>query len=267
MISAGKYRRLQNVVRGDGKTTIVAFDHGATSGPMPGIEKPGATLARLLEGRPDAVLTTIGVAAHYRELLARTGLVIRLDFPATDLVPGPSDCQLLVTVEEAVMLGADAVILTAGPGVGVERTTMANFTAVGRKCQEYGMPFIAEMYPGGFNPDPGMITIETLKLAARMAAEWGADLLKMPYRPGYREVVEGTYIPIVVLGGAKTDSEEEFLAGIKDAMDCGAAGCAIGRNIWGHRDPARMVEALHAIIHDGSDVSVAMGILGKGERK
>lgn len=261
MMNAGKYRRLQNIVRGDGNTTIVAFDHGATSGPMAGIEQPGKTLEAILEGKPDAILTTIGVADHFKETLARTGLIIRLDFPATDLVPGPSDCQLLVEVEEAVKLGADAVILTAGPGAGVERTTMANFTRVGRKCDEYGMPFIAEMYPGGFNPDPAMLTIDTLKLAARMAAEWGADFLKMPYRPGYREVVEGTYIPIVVLGGAKTNSEEEFVGSIKDAVDAGAVGCAIGRNIWGHRNPAGMVRAMNAIIHEGADVKTAMEFL------
>ncbi len=261
MMNAGKYRRLQNVVRADGKTTIVAFDHGATSGPMPGIEKPGKTLDAILEGGPDAILTTIGVADHFKEKLARTGLIIRIDFPATDLVPGPSDCQLLVEVEEAVRLGADAVILTAGPGQGVERTTMANFTHVGRKCDEYGMPFIAEMYPGGFNPDPAMINIDNLKLSARMAAEWGADFLKMPYRPGYEEVVEGTYIPIVVLGGAKTNSEEEFVGSIKDAVDAGAVGCAIGRNIWGHKNPAGMVRAMNAIIHDGADLATAMGFL------
>lgn len=262
MMNAGKYRRLRNIVREDGKATIVAFDHGATSGPMAGMEQPGATLEKILDGKPDAILTTIGVADKFKEQLAGTGLIIRIDFPSSDLVPGPSDCLLLVEVEEAVRLGADAVILTAGPGKGVERTTMANFTRVGRQCDAYGMPFIAEMYPGGFNPPPEMVNIDTLKLSARMAAEWGADFLKMPYRPGYREVVEGTYIPIVVLGGAKAGSVEEFLAGIKDAMDCGAAGCAIGRNVWGHKNPAGMVRALNALIHDGADLAEAVKLLG-----
>lgn len=261
MKSSGKERRLSNIVRADGNSTIIAFDHGATSGPMQGMEQPGKTLEAILAGKPDAILTTIGVADKFSDLLARTGLIIRLDFPASDLVPGPSDCKLLVEVEEAVRLGADAVILTAGPGAGVERTTMDNVTRVGRECDKYGMPFIAEMYPGGFNPPAEMVNIDTLKLSARMAAEWGADFLKMPYRPGYREVVEGTYIPIVVLGGAKTASVREFLAGIEDAMACGAVGCAVGRNAWGHENPAGMVSALNAIIHDGASTDEAMKLL------
>jgi DhnA family fructose-bisphosphate aldolase class Ia len=261
MMSSGKFRRMRRIVRADGHATIVAFDHGATSGPLKGIEKPGRTLEALLAGGPDAILTTIGIADHFKEILAGTGLIIRLDFPASDLVPGPSDCQLLVDVEEALRLGADAVILTAGPGAGIERTTMANFTKVGRICDQVGMPFIAEMYPGGFNPPSEMVTIETLKLSARMAAEWGADFLKMPYRDGYKDVVEGTFIPIVVLGGAKTRSTEEFMRSIKDAMDAGAVGCAIGRNVWGHDNPAAMVRGLNALIHDAADVRTAMRFL------
>ncbi len=264
MMSAGKYRRMSNFVGKDGKSTIVAFDHGATSGPMKGIEDPGEILKKIVAGKPDAVLCTVGVAEKYKEILADTGLIVRIDFPATDLVPGPSDCMLLIEVKEAVQLGADAIIMTAGPGVGVERTTMANFTQVARECNEYGMPFIAEMYPGGFNPAPEMINIDNLKLAARMAAEWGADFLKMPYRPGYEPVVEGTFIPIVVLGGAKTNSEEEFLASIREAVDAGAVGCAIGRNAWGASNPTNMVRALNAIIHDGASTKEAISIL-KGE--
>ncbi|MEI7884851.1 MAG: deoxyribose-phosphate aldolase [Clostridia bacterium] len=261
MMTAGKFRRLSNITRADGRATIIAFDHGATSGPLKGIEDPAIILQKLVDGKPDAILCTIGIAEKYKEILANTGLIIRIDFPATDLVSGPSDCMLLIEVEEAVRLGADAVIMTAGPGAGVERTTMANFTKVGRDCDKYGMPFIAEMYPGGFNPAPEMINIENLKLAARMAGEWGADFLKMPYRPGYEEVVNGTFIPIVVLGGAKTNSEEEFLASIKDAIDAGSVGCAIGRNAWGAANPTGMVKALNAIIHDGADAATAAKFL------
>ncbi len=261
MMQAGKFRRLSNITRKNGHSTIIAFDHGATSGPLKGIEDPAIILQKIVDGKPDAILTSIGVAEKYKEILSDVGVIIRMDFPASDLVPGPSDCLLLLEVEEAVRVGADAVILTAGPGAGVERSTMTNFVKMGRECDKYGMPFIAEMYPGGFNPKPEMVSIENLKLSARMAAEWGADFLKMPYRPGYKEVVDGTFIPIVVLGGAKTNSETEFLASIKDAMDCGAVGCAIGRNAWGAANPTGMVKALNAIVHDGADAETAAKFL------
>ena len=121
----GKYRRLQNIFRTDGMATIVAMDHGGTDGPLPGIVDPKETIKQIISGGADAILTTIGVAKKLEKELAPLGLIIRLDFPASGLVKGNGfDCKLIVEVEEAVRVGADAVIITAGPGEGVERTTV-----------------------------------------------------------------------------------------------------------------------------------------------
>jgi len=104
-----------------------------------------------------------------------------------------------------------------------------------------------------------MITIDTLKLAARMGAEFGADVLKMPYRPGFEEVIEGCLdVPVIVLGGARTDSLKGFFISIYDAIKAGAKGVAIGRNAWGHPEPAKMVSALNKLVHEGADVEAAM---------
>ncbi|BCV21358.1 class I fructose-bisphosphate aldolase [Moorella sp. Hama-1] len=259
----GKYKRLQHILRPDDRTVIVAMDHGGTSGPMPGIVNPEITLQQVIAGGADAILTTVGVAKNFERVLGSTGLIIRLDFPATDLVTGVYDCELFIEVEEAVRLGADAVILSAGPGQGVERKTLKNLSRVAQECERYGMPLIAEMYPGGFNGPAEMITIDNLKLAARIAAEWGADMVKMPYRPGFDAVTAGCYIPIVVLGGAKTNNEEIFFTNIWDALRNGAQGVAIGRNIWGHPQPARVLKVLNALVHEKTDVATAMAHLVK----
>lgn len=257
----GKHKRLQHIFRPDGRTVIVAMDHGGTSGPMPGIIDPAKTIQEVLAGGADAILTTVGVAKNFEQALGSAGLILRLDFPATDLVSGVYDCELFIEVEEAVRLGADAVIVSAGPGQGVERKTMQNLTRVARECERYGMPLVAEMYPGGFNGPAEMITIDNLKLAARIAAEWGADMLKMPYRPGYEAVVEGCYLPIVVLGGAKTNSQQEFFTNIRDSLQAGARGVAIGRNIWGNPEPAKVVRTLNALVHENASVATAMSHL------
>ncbi|QGP91105.1 3-hydroxy-5-phosphonooxypentane-2,4-dione thiolase [Neomoorella glycerini] len=259
----GKYKRLQHILRPDGRTVIVAMDHGGTSGPIPGIIDPGATLAKVIAGGADAILTTVGVAKNFETALGPTGLIIRLDFPATDLVTGVYDCELFVEVEEAVRLGADAVILSAGPGKDVERKTLHNLARVARECERYGMPLIAEMYPGGFNGPPELMTIDNLKLAARIAAEWGADMVKIPYRPGFEAVTAGCYIPIVVLGGVKTNNLEVFFTNIAEALQAGAKGVAIGRNIWGHPEPSRIVKVLNALVHENTDVVTAMTFLHK----
>lgn len=266
----GKIKRLQHIFQADGNAIITAFDHGVNSGPMPGIRNLGDALKTVVDAGTDAVLVNIGMAKKYEALLGRTGVIVRTDFPCTDFIHGSRDSELCVTVEEAVKVGADAVIFNGGPDsafgdVALERVMMRIIGTLRRECERYGMPLIAEVVPGGFNPPPEAINIDSLKLGARVAAEAGADALKMPYRPGYEEVVEGCEgVPIVVLGGAKTNSQETFFANIEDAMKCGAHGVAIGRNIWGHEHPDRVIRLLKGLVHEGTDLQTAMARLSDG---
>lgn len=262
----GKLRRMQRIFREDGNAIITALDHGSTSGPVPGVKDIDATVKQVVAAGTDAIICNIGVAKKCETLLRGAGLIIRMDFPCTEYARNSHDSALFQTVEDAVRVGADAVLFTGGPDVegtdvGMERATMKALTTLERECARYGMPLIAEMYPGGWNPPPDAINIESLKLAARWAAEFGADALKMPYRPGYEEVVEGVWVPVVVLGGAKTNSQEQFFQNIYDAKQAGAHGVAIGRNIWGHEHPDRVVKLLQAIFHEGKDLAAAMSCL------
>ena len=99
----------------------------------------------------------------------------------------------------------------------------------------------------------------------RIACEIGCDFMKVGYAPGFERIVDETFVPLVVLGGAKTDNEKEFLASIKNAMDAGASGVAIGRNVWGGGNTVNMTRALAAIIHKDASVDEAYAIL-KGEK-
>ena len=125
------------------------------------------------------------------------------------------------------------------------------------------MPVIGEMSPGGFDSDPEITTLENIKLGARIACELGCDMIKTIFKPGFRDVVEACSVPVVVLGGAKTNDDVAFLASIKEALDEGAAGVAIGRNVWGHSDPERMTKALNALIHKNATLEEATAILKK----
>ena len=80
----------------------------------------------------------------------------------------------------------------------------------------------------------------------------------MPYRPGYEEVVQGTWLPIVVLGGEKTNSVESFFRNIDDAKKAGARGVAIGRNIWGNEHPDRVIKLLNGLFHEGESIDKAL---------
>jgi DhnA family fructose-bisphosphate aldolase class Ia len=104
-----------------------------------------------------------------------------------------------------------------------------------------------------------------IALAARIAAEYGADFVKTAYSgdpDSFRTVVRGATVPVLVLGGDRMHTDRATLELTHGAIMAGAAGIAMGRNIWQASDPAGMVRALRAIIHDGVDVDAAAALIG-----
>ena len=103
-----------------------------------------------------------------------------------------------------------------------------------------------------------------IKHAARVGNEMGADLVKVSYTGSvetFKEVVLGCAVPVVIAGGPKMNSDREILEMVKGSIDAGGAGISIGRNVFQHRDPKRMVMAMSAIVHENSDVEEALKIL------
>jgi len=97
-----------------------------------------------------------------------------------------------------------------------------------------------------------------------MAAENGADIVKTFYTgecESFRKVIRSCYVPLLVLGGPKTYGDREFLESIRGAMDAGAAGVVIGRNVWQAASPTGMTQALVALVHHDVSVDDALHIL------
>lgn len=255
-----KTRRMNRIFRKNGKALIVAMDHGTFNGAAPGLEQPGKVIEQMVEGGADGILANIGMARFFAKELSGTGLIARLDLPPTILGQG-HDSRLVYSADLALNMGADAVIVNGGMGVGVEETTFPNIAEVVELCSTNGLPVVGEMVPGGFDADKSFRTLDNLRMGARIACEMGVDFIKSPYLPGFEKVVGECFCPLVVLGGARTDNQVEFLSSIKDAMNSGAAGVAIGRNIWGAPDPLKMTQALCAIIHGDAEVEEAAEIL------
>jgi DhnA family fructose-bisphosphate aldolase class Ia len=246
-----------------GRALIVAMDHGLIDGPCKGLEDPGQTIAKVVEGGADAVLTSYGVARRFARELASIGLILRVDGGGTSLGPSGGPGALFYSVEEALRLGADALGVTAFPGSPLEAETLENLAAVIGEAHAWGMPVMGEMVPGGFDSGPEYRTRASISLSSRVAAELGADFVKTPYTTGFEYVTETCYVPVVILGGAKRGSERDMLMDIKAAVDAGGAGVAIGRNIFQASDPAAMAAAVAAILHDDASVDEAMSILSR----
>jgi len=147
----------------------------------------------------------------------------------TGLGTDPNSKVIVTTVEEAITLGADAVSIHVNLGADTEPEMICNAGEISRKCQQWGMPLLAMVYPRGKNiKDP--FDVDALKTCARVAAELGADIVKTSYTGDidtFREVVRGAQIPVVIAGGPKMGSDMEMLQMVRDSLDAGGKGVSI----------------------------------------
>lgn len=253
-------RRLGRIFKPDGRAFIVALDHGLTEGPARGLEAPEALITALAAGGADAVLAGYGLARRCAHALAPLGLIVRLDGGTTTLgamrPSGP-----FFDVEDALRLGADAVVVSAFPGTPQEEASLHALAAAVTSAHRWGVPVLGEMQPGGFDAPPEARTIDAVAVAARVGAELGADWVKVPYAAGFERVAATCGVPAVILGGARAGDPRALLENIARALAAGAAGVAIGRNIFQADDPAAMTAAVAALVHGHATVDEAVQLL------
>ena len=261
----GKIIRMERIMeRASGRTVIVPMDHGITLGPIPGLTNMKETINKVVEGGTNAVLLHKGlVTAGHRGGGRDVGLIIHLS-GSTSLSPDPDAKVPVCTVEEAIRLGGDAVSLHVNLGAETEGEMLKDFARVVKECQGWGMPLLAMMYTRGkkiSNP----FDVKFVKHAARVGAELGADIVKVNYTgsPGtFREVVEGCPVPVIIAGGEKTETDKDLLGMVEGALEAGVRGVSIGRNVFQHKDPIKMVRVIGDMVHRNLSLKEALTQLG-----
>lgn len=242
-----------------GNFVIIPLDHGVTIGPVRGLKDMPSTITQIAEGGGDSVLIQKGIAKHeHRKVSADIGLIVHIN-AATTVGPDPNDKVMVGSVKEAIRLGADAVSVHINVGSETEPHQLQDLGRVAEQCDEYGMPLLAMTYVRG--PDVDASDAETVAHATRIGAELGADVVKTSYTgepEEYREVIEGCPVPVVIAGGPKAETKREVLQDIRDAMDVGARGVAMGRNVFQQDDVAAMTRAVSLIVHEGASVEDAI---------
>jgi DhnA family fructose-bisphosphate aldolase class Ia len=247
----GSPRRTARIAAADGRSLIVAMDHGMGGANYAGMASPGRTLDEVVAAGADAILTTPGIADAFSAKLNRVGLILTLD-----LATGNEE----TAVREATVIGAEMAkfILTPwNPQVPDSIARTRNLAAV---CHAYGLPLMVEPIPVSFSNTEAH-TPEKIGQAARIACELGADVVKMQYTgdaDSFETIMRTLYRPVVILGGPERGDDRGLLHGIREAIDAGAIGIAIGRNIWNRERPGHMVAAFNAIIHGGASADEAM---------
>ena len=241
---------MHRLFQDDGKVFIVAMDHGAY-GIVDGLEDMGEIINLVAEAGADAVMMNIGVVKNYvSEMAGRIALVATTEYDENSVI-------------EALKADAVAVKTTYLGGVPPEEALKERIKRVALKCDELGIPYMAEYLPMDSNGNP-VFELDVVKKAARIIAELGADIVKTVYtgsRETFRRVVEACPVPIVIAGGPKMEDDEGLIRMVKESIDSGAKGVAIGRNIWQHRAAKRIVEAIKGVIHENMSVKEALELI------
>lgn len=256
----GKDVRLSRIMR-KGKMLCVPMDHGVTLGPVKGIINIESAVKAVSKGGATAVILHKGMIKSLSHV-PRLGLVMHIS-ASTALSHYPNWKILVSSIEEGLRLGADAVSIHINLGNMYEHKMLRYLGLVADYCDSWGIPLLAMMYPRGENiKNP--LDPKYLSHAVRVGAELGADIVKTPYSGSpdtFKQVVEGCPVPVVIAGGPKVENDVEVLKMVKGAMDAGAAGVTIGRNVFAHENPTLMVTAIGKIVFEGSSVEKASEVL------
>jgi DhnA family fructose-bisphosphate aldolase class Ia len=265
-MNIGKMRRLRKIFSGEGRAVIVAMDHGAYFGIQPGLENPGPLIEQVVEGGANAIMTTVGIAQKYADALAPITMILRVDGGATKLGSKAWRGSLINDAETALKLGADGVVVMGFPGSENEDRNLQYVAALSKQCVNWGLPLVGEMLPRGFEGGDDARLPETIALAARVGAEIGVDIVKTQYTgtiESFKTVIASCFVPVVVLGGPKSQDDAGTLRTVREAVDAGARGVAMGRNIWGHKNVKGMTQAVSAIVHRNASVEEALALVNK----
>ena len=247
----GLQRRTSRIFASDGKTVVLAFDHGMGGARHAGMKYPGQTLKDCIAAGSDAVLITPGLAREYGDALTSVGLVLNLDL-ASD-----HDTE---AVREVVLLGAEMGKFIFYPGSTKVPDSQARTRHMIAVAHDAGLPIMVEPIPVSFE-DREHHTPENIGTGAKIACEIGADVVKMQYSgdpDSFAEIMETLYRPVVILGGPGRGNVRAVLEYIRHAMDAGGRGSTIGGNIWEHEAPERVIAALSAIVHEDASVDQAV---------
>ncbi len=249
----GKNIRMERIFDQESKkTVIVPMDHGVTIGPVTGLIDIQETIHSVVKGGANAIVIHKGLVNNGFKK-RNVGLIVHLS-ASTRLSPYPNTKMIVTTVEEAIKLGADAVSVHVNLGAEDEKSMLKDLGKVAGESMEWGIPLLAMMYTRGPKIE-NEYDVKLVKHAARVGAELGADIVKVVYTgspESFSEVVEGCFVPVVIAGGEKMDTDRDILEMVRGAMLAGGAGVSIGRNVFQHKDPEKILKAISKIVHKDS---------------
>ncbi len=260
--------RMSKIIRPeDNRCVMLAVDHGYFLGPTERLEVPSNTIKPLLS-YADSLMLTRGILRTSVNPNNGIPIVLRVSGGSSIVGEDLSNETITTSVEEAIRLNASCLAISIFVGSKYEHQTLSNLAKLVNQGERYGIPVLAVTAVGKEMARDARY----LSLACRIAAELGAHIVKTYYCENFEKVIEGCPIPVIIAGGKKLPQEADALELAYTAVQLGAAGVDMGRNIWQSDYPVEMIKAVRAVVHENLNVNEAYNILlrdknEKGEEK
>lgn len=230
--------------RHSGNTVMLAFDHGYIMGPTSGLERMDLTITPLIP-YADCIMCTRGALRSIVPPDSNKAVSLRYSAGTTVLTDLNDECVL--DIEDAIRVNASALAVMVAVGSKFEAKTIANLVRTADLGNRYGIPTLGVTAVGK------ELTRDAryLSLACRVCAENGATFVKTYFCESDFEKVTATCpVPIVIAGGKKL-LEDKALELAYRAIQEGASGVDMGRNVFQAEHPVAMIQAIRAVVHEG----------------
>lgn len=250
----GLKNRLSRIIKPyDRRGVMLAVDHGYFLGPTERLEEPRKTIAPLLP-HADSLMLTRGVLRTSVDAGYPVPVVLRVSGGSSIIGKDLSNEKITTSVKDAIRLNASALAMSIFVGAQHEHESLVSLGNLVNEGEEYGMPILAVTAVG---KELEKRDARYLGLACRIAAEFGAHLVKTYYCENFDRVVKSCPVPVIIAGGPKLATELDALKLTFDAIQAGASGVDMGRNIWQSDHPVAMIKAVKAIVHQNATVKEA----------
>lgn len=244
----GMQHRLSRIFREDGRTVMLAFDHGYFQGPTSGLERVDLSITPLAP-YADALMATRGILRSVIPASFNNALVVRASGGPT-VLKDLSNERVAMTMQDASRIDAAAVAVQVFVGGEHETQSIKNLNDLIDAGLDYGIPVLGVTAVGR----DLVRDARYLGLATRVIAEFGAQMVKTYYCDDFEQVTAGCPVPVIMAGGKKLPLLDA-LTMARRAIDGGAAGVDMGRNIFQRTNPPAMIQAVSALVHE--DLSAA----------
>ena len=254
--------RLSRIIKPEtGRTEMLAVDHGYFMGPTHKLEEPRKTIEPLL-AYSDAIMCTRGLVRTSIDPKVNVPIVLRVSGGASIIGETLTNEAITTSIEDAIRLNVAAVALSIFVGSAHEHQTLTNLGRLVNEGEAHGVPVLAVTAVG---KELEKRDARYLGLACRIAAELGAHFVKTYYCEDFGKVVKGCPVPLVVAGGPKLDTELDAFELAHDAIQEGAVGVDMGRNIWQSDHPVPMIKAIREIVHKEATVREAQEVYNESK--